>query len=115
MFSLLGRVASKLCYAPDSISGLDWVAKAAGNSGRPSVASMSIGGEYSAALNAAVANLVSSGVTTVVAAGNFNDDAANYSPSSTPSAVTVGATGIDDSKTFFSNYGSVLDIWAPGA
>jgi subtilisin family serine protease len=99
---------------PDSISGIDWVAKAAGNSSRPSVASMSFGGGYLASINAAAANLVSSGVTTVVAAGNSDDDAAFYSPASTPSAITVGATDIDDTKAYYSNYGNVLDIWAPG-
>jgi subtilisin family serine protease len=75
---------------------------------------MSLGGAYSSATNSAVANTVSSGVTVVVAAGNSNDDASNYSPASEPSAITVGATDSQDTRASFSNYGSLLDIWAPG-
>ena len=93
---------------------MDWVAGAAKSSGRPSVASLSLGGGIVASVNAAAANLVSSGVTTVVAAGNNNADAANYSPASTPSVITVGASTIADGKASFSNWGSVVDIWAPG-
>jgi len=101
-------------HIPDSISGLDWVASAAQNSGRPSIASMSLGGGLISSVNDAAANLVSSGVTTVVAAGNSNDDAANYSPASTPSVITVGAATIADAKASYSNFGSLVDIWAPG-
>ena len=101
-------------HIPDSISGLDWVASAAKSSGRPSVASMSLGGGLITAVNDAAANLVSSGVTTVVAAGNDDSDAADYSPASTPSVITVGASNIDDTKADYSNFGSVVDIWAPG-
>lgn len=93
---------------------MNWVATAAGNSGRPSVASLSFGGNYLASVNTAAANLVSSGVTTVVAACNSDTDAANYSPASTPSVITVGAITIDDAKAPYSNYGAALDIWAPG-
>lgn len=99
----------------DVISGMDWVAKTAANSSRPSVASLSLGGGYTASVNSAAANLVSSGVTTVVAANNDNRDASNYSPASTPDAITVGATTIDDSKAPYSGFGSILDIWAPGS
>lgn len=94
---------------------MDWVANTARNSGRPSVASLSLGGRYLASVNAAAANLVSSGVTTVVAATNFDSDAVDYSPASTPSVITVGATTIDDAKAPYSNYGAVLNVWAPGA
>jgi len=93
---------------------MDWVATAAGRSGRPSVASLSFGGHYLASINTAAANLISSGVTTVVAAGNTNIDAANVSPASTPSVITVGASTITDAKAFYSNYGAVLGVWAPG-
>jgi len=93
---------------------MDWVAGAAKSSGRPSVASLSLGGAFLASVNEATANLVSSGVTTVVAAGNSWTDAADTSPASTPSAITVGASTIADEKAFFSNYGAVVDIWAPG-
>ena len=99
---------------PNSISGIDWVAKAAKNSSRPSVASLSFGGDFSASVNAAAANLVSSGVTTVVSAGNNDVDANLTSPASEPSVITVGASNIVDSKADYSNWGTVIDIWAPG-
>ena len=93
---------------------MNWVANAARSSGRPSIASLSLGGGFISSVNTAAANLVSSGVTTVVAAGNSNVNAANSSPASTPSVITVGASTIADAKASYSNYGSVLDIWAPG-
>ena len=93
---------------------MDWVAKTARKTGRPSVASMSLGGNYLAAANAAAAKLVSSGVTTVVAACNYRDNVANYSPASTPSVITAGASTIADAKDYYSNSGAGLDIWAPG-
>ncbi|KAF9645176.1 serine protease [Thelephora ganbajun] len=98
----------------DIISGINWVADAATTSGRPSVASMSLGGGFSSALNTAANNLVASGVTTVVAAGNKNADAANTSPASASSVIAVGSSDIDDAKASSSNYGAVLGIWAPG-
>jgi len=101
-------------HFPDSISGLNWVASAAQSSGRPSIASLSLGGGFLSSVNTAAANLVSSGVTTVVAAGNNNADAANYSPASTPSVITVGASTIADAKASYSNFGSLVDVWAPG-
>jgi len=93
---------------------MDWVAGVAKTSGRPSVASLSLGGDTVDSVNTAAANLVSSGVTTVVSAGNSNEDAANSSPASTPSVITVAASTIADAKAYFSNWGSVVDIWAPG-
>ncbi|KAF9649520.1 serine protease [Thelephora ganbajun] len=97
----------------DFISGINWVADATTTSGRPSVASMSLGG-FSDSLNAAVNDLVASGVTTVVAAGNKNADAANTSPASASSVVTVSVSDINDAKASFSNYGAVLATWGPG-
>lgn len=93
---------------------MNWVANTARNSGRPSVASMSLAGSYMTAINTAVANLVFSGVTTIVAAGNDNTDAGDSSPASAPSVITVGATTIADARASYSNYGAVVDIWAPG-
>lgn len=91
------------------------MASAARDTGRPSVASLSFGGSFTSSVNNAAANLVSSGITTIVAAGNNGLDAADYSPASTPSVITVGASTIDDAKAFYSNYGAAVDIWAPGA
>ena len=94
------------------IAGIDWVA---GSDLRPAVANMSLGGGKSTAVNAAVANAVNKGVTMVVAAGNSNADACRYSPASEPSAITVGATTSSDARASYSNYGSCLDIFAPGS
>ena len=93
---------------------MEWVAGAAKSSGRPSVASISITGFFQGYVNDATAKLVSSGVPTVVAAGNNYGDAINYSPASVPSVITVGASTIADERADFSNYGTVVDIWAPG-
>ncbi len=99
--------------APTStiIAGVDWVAT---NAHRPAVANMSIGGPLDPVLNTAVANLIASGVTVVVAAGNDATDACSKSPASEPTAITVGAIGPDDTKAYFSNYGGCVDLWAPG-
>src|SRR5439155_1182824 len=75
---------------------------------------MSLGGGFSSTLNQAVANAVASGVTFAVAAGNSTANACNSSPSSEPSAITVGATDINDGFAYFSNFGSCVDINAPG-
>ncbi|KFZ24767.1 hypothetical protein V502_00755 [Pseudogymnoascus sp. VKM F-4520 (FW-2644)] len=98
------------------IAGIQWVANDAASKGneRDSVLSMSLGGEYSAALNSAVSSIVGAGVTVVVAAGNDDADAANYSPASAPDAITVGATNKNDARAAFSNWGLALDVFAPG-
>lgn len=94
------------------IAGVDWVAN---NHIKPAVANMSLGGGASSTLDAAVANAVNLGVTFVVAAGNSNADACNYSPARTASAITVGATTNSDARASYSNFGSCLDIFAPGS
>jgi aqualysin 1 len=93
------------------IAGADWVTN---NHVKPAVANASLGGGFIASANAAVAKSVSWGVTWVVAAGNFNDNACNYSPSSEPSAITVGATDSGNNKAGFSNWGPCVDINGPG-
>lgn len=94
------------------IAGIDWVAA---STLRPAVANMSLGGGYSASVNAAVSGAVAKGVTTVVAAGNSNADACNYSPASEASAITVGATTAGDARASYSNWGTCLDLFAPGS
>jgi serine protease len=94
------------------IAGMDWVAD---NHSKPAVANMSLGGGASSASDQAVARLTQAGVTTVVAAGNDNSNACNYSPARAPSAITVGSTTSNDSRSSFSNYGNCLDIYAPGS
>jgi subtilisin family serine protease len=94
------------------IAGVDFVA---GSNVRPAVANMSLGGGASSTLDSAVANAVSKGVTMVVAAGNSNANACNYSPARTASAITVGATTSSDARASYSNYGTCLDLFAPGS
>ncbi len=93
------------------IAGIDYVA---GDTRRPAVANMSLGGGASNSVDTAVNNAVDAGVTMVVAAGNDGADACNYSPARAPSAITVGATGSSDARTSWSNYGTCVDIFAPG-
>ncbi|MCG9578149.1 S8 family peptidase [Vibrio tubiashii] len=94
------------------IGGVDWVAA---NASGPSVANMSLGGGVSTALDRAVANAVQSGISFMLAAGNSNADACNSSPAREPSGVTVGSTTSNDSRSSFSNWGSCVDVFAPGS
>ncbi|MES2940626.1 MAG: S8 family peptidase [Pseudomonadota bacterium] len=94
------------------IAGIDWVAN---SSLRPAVANMSLGGGLSASVNAAVAGAVAKGVVMAVAAGNDNANACGTSPASEPSAITVGATTSADARASYSNYGSCVDLFAPGS
>ncbi|QGX40047.1 S8 family peptidase [Permianibacter aggregans] len=94
------------------IAGMDWVAA---NAIKPAVANMSLGGGASQATDDAVARMTNAGITVVVAAGNDNSNACNYSPARAPSAITVGSTTSSDARSSFSNYGSCVDIYAPGS
>ncbi|MGN9776654.1 S8 family peptidase [Micromonospora sp. H33] len=94
------------------VNGVNWVTA---NAVKPAVANMSLGGGASSALDNAVANSVASGITYAVAAGNSSANACNYSPARTASALTVGSTTSSDARSSFSNYGSCLDIFAPGS
>ncbi|WP_238010321.1 S8 family serine peptidase [Dactylosporangium sp. AC04546] len=93
------------------IAGIDWVTA---NAQKPAVVNMSLGGGASVLLDQAVRSSIASGVTYVVAAGNSNVDACTVSPARTAEAITVGATDATDTRASFSNYGSCLDIFAPG-
>jgi subtilisin family serine protease len=94
------------------IAGVNWVTQ---NAAKPAVANMSLGGGVSTALDNAVAASISSGVTYALAAGNSTANACNSSPSRVASAITVGATTSTDAKASYSNYGTCLDIFAPGS
>ncbi|MEU8523695.1 S8 family peptidase [Streptomyces sp. NPDC048577] len=94
------------------VAGIDWVTQ---NAVKPAVANMSLGGGVDAALDAAVRNSIASGVTYAVAAGNDSSNASNYSPARVSEAITVGSTTSSDARSSFSNYGSVLDVFAPGS
>ena len=100
-------------YTSWILSGLNYVASYPLN-GKRGVVNMSLGGTASAALDSAVANLVSLGIVVVVAAGNDTAPACEVSPAREPTAITVGATDSSDTRAFFSNYGSCVDIFAPG-
>ncbi|GIE02102.1 S8 family peptidase [Paractinoplanes durhamensis] len=95
----------------DVLAGINWVIS---HAQKPAVANLSLGGDSSPALNAALQKLINSGVTVVVAAGNENVNAAKESPANLAAAITVGATDAKDKRASFSNYGSVLDLFAPG-
>ncbi|HEX3251950.1 MAG TPA: S8 family peptidase [Pyrinomonadaceae bacterium] len=95
------------------ISGVDFVSSDH-QAGQPAVANMSLGGGISSALDTAVANSISDGVTYAIAAGNDNLDACGSSPARVASAITVGSTTTTDARSSFSNFGTCLDIFAPG-
>jgi subtilisin family serine protease len=94
------------------ISALDWVRV---NRTNPAVANMSLGGGFSSTLNTAANNLANSGVFLAVAAGNENQNACNVSPASAASATTVAASTSTDAKASYSNWGSCVDVYAPGS
>ncbi|MFF5335513.1 S8 family peptidase [Streptomyces sp. NPDC013181] len=94
------------------VAGIDWVTE---HHQGPSVANMSLGGGADEALDAAVQKAIASGVTFAVAAGNESSDAGQGSPSRVPEAITVASSTVDDEQSSFSNYGSVVDIYAPGS
>jgi subtilisin family serine protease len=93
------------------IAGVNWVTA---NRVRPAVANMSLGGGISSSLDTAVNNSINAGVTYAIAAGNSNTNASNSSPARVSAAITVGASTISDARASFSNFGSVVDIFAPG-
>ncbi|MEU5956514.1 S8 family peptidase [Streptomyces sp. NPDC047525] len=95
------------------IAGIDWVTSNHA-AGAPAVANMSLGGGASTSLDNAVKNSIADGVSYAVAAGNEGVNASSSSPARVPAAITVGATSNTDAKASWSNYGSVLDIFAPG-
>ena len=94
------------------IAGVNWVRT---NAVRPAVANMSLGGGASSALDSAVNSAISSGVSFAVAAGNSNTNACNSSPARVPAANTVGSSTRTDSRSSFSNFGTCVDLFAPGS
>ncbi|SEO36314.1 S8 family peptidase [Acinetobacter sp. yr461] len=94
------------------IAGLDWILK---NGKKPAVVNMSLGGDASTSLDSAVENLFNNGYVMVVAAGNSNTDACSASPARVSKALTVAATDSTDMRASYSNYGSCVDIFAPGS
>jgi len=97
----------------DVIQGLQFVANNQVKDNR-NLASLSLGGGYNQAVNDAIEDCIAKGVIVLVAAGNNNDNACNYSPASAPKVITVGSTTTDDSRSSFSNWGKCVDVFAPG-
>lgn len=94
------------------VAGIDWVTA---NHTGPSVANMSLGGGADPALDEAVRKAIASGVTFGVAAGNDSGDAGTTSPARVGEAITVASSAVDDTQSYFSNYGPIVDIYAPGS
>ncbi|MFB8144697.1 S8 family peptidase [Streptomyces parvus] len=94
------------------VAGIDWVTA---NAVKPAVANMSLGGGADAVLDAAVQRSIDSGITYAVAAGNESTNANTKSPARVADAITVGSTTNTDARSSFSNYGAIVDIFAPGS
>jgi len=104
------------------IKGISFAVNPANRRGKSAVINMSIGGLFSKALNDAVAAGVRAGLVFVVAAGNDNKDSCSYSPASERSCISVGSTTVEqeksrqyDERSEFSNYGTCVDVMAPGS
>jgi subtilisin family serine protease len=94
------------------IAGVDWVTA---HHAKPAVANMSLGGSVSDAVDLAVNNSINAGVTYSIAAGNNHRDACRFSPARVPAALTIAATTNTDSRASYSNYGTCVDLFAPGS
>jgi len=95
------------------IAGINWLTSE--HTTGKAVANMSLGGGASTSLDTAVKNSIKDGVVYSVSAGNNNRDACKFSPARVPEAITVGATTSTDARASYSNYGSCLDLFAPGS
>lgn len=93
------------------IAGVDWITA---NAIKPAVANMSLGGSLNTALTTAVDNSIASGVVYAISAGASNADACQFSPGNAPDALTVAASDMNDARASFSNFGTCLDLFAPG-
>ncbi|MFD9504229.1 S8 family serine peptidase [Streptomyces sp. NPDC060035] len=93
------------------IAGLDWIAE---NVQKPAVVNASLGGTSSAAVDDAFDGLAEQGILPVVAAGNESQDACNVSPAGAGQVVTVGASDDQDRQAGFSNWGTCVEVYAPG-
>ncbi|KAG8709059.1 subtilisin-like serine protease [Ceratobasidium sp. 395] len=98
----------------DIISGVNYAYNSFKSSGRPSVATMSLGGPADSGLDSAVQNAMNGGLHFTIAAGNSNVDASTTSPARVAAANTIGAIDSSNTKASFSNYGSIVDVHALG-
>merc|ERR1719203_1205561 len=98
------------------MGALDWVGVNHNPSWGKGVLSMSLGGNgVSPAYTTTFNTLINNGIVAIVAAGNENTDACTKSPAFSPPAITVGSTDSRDARSGFSNYGTCIDIFAPGS
>ncbi|KAK0431766.1 serine protease [Armillaria borealis] len=101
-------------YISDILAGLERVIDAVEASGKPSIVSLSLGGSASTTFDNGIMAVINAGIHVVVAAGNDNTNASGTSPAHVAATITVGASTITDARASSSNYGSVVDIFAPG-
>ena len=99
-------------YTSSVVAGINWVIES--HPGGAGIINMSLGGAANTAIDSAVADATAAGLTVVVAAGNSSTDACSSSPARAPSALTIGAIDRNDAQASYSNYGSCVDLWAPG-
>ncbi len=111
---VLEKIGTEITGSISNVNaGIDWVIE---NHSNPAVINMSLGsGNVSTSLNSKINDAVEAGITVVVAAGNGSEDACDWSPASATSALTVGATTSSDTRASYSNYGTCLDLFAPGS
>ena len=100
-------------FASSVVSGISWAI--ANHPGGPGVINLSLGGPANSAVDQAVADATARGLLVVVAAGNDAGDACALSPARAPSAITIGATTSSDVRASYSNFGSCVDLFAPGS
>ena len=99
-------------FSSSVVAGINWVTQS--HPGGAGIINLSLGGSANSAIDSAVASATAAGLTVVVAAGNSSADACSSSPARAPSALTIGAIDRADSQASYSNYGSCVDLWAPG-
>ena len=86
------------------------------NANPAEVINMSLGGQFACEdiMQNAIDTAVANGTVVVVSAGNSNADSSQFAPASCRNVITVGASRINGGKAFYSNFGKVVDLSAPG-
>lgn len=99
-------------FSSSVVAGINWVTQS--HPGGAGIINLSLGGSANSAIDSAVASATAAGLTVVVAAGNSSADACSSSPARAPSALTIGAIDRADAQAAYSNFGTCVDLWAPG-